>query len=84
MVAKVRKFQKAPQGIARIDPKFGVQELTAKSCQYDGDIFLTMRSGNRMIAFSLTFEEFDDLVEVIEKLDTSTEADDSEDTLTAP
>ena len=70
-MATERRFTKVNQGIARLDDKFGVQEIIVKPCQHDGDVFLTIRSGGRMIAFSLTFEEFDDLTDIVDKLDKS-------------
>lgn len=58
-----KEFTSTPNGIARIHHQFGTQEVTVKPCQKGGDLFLTMRSGERMIALSLLDAEFDDLVE---------------------
>lgn len=56
-------FQETNVGLARIHSQFGPQEITAKPCQKDGDVFLTIRSGERMIALSLTFDECEKIEE---------------------
>jgi hypothetical protein len=69
VVEKAVRFSETNSGLARIDSKYGVQEVTIKPCQHDGDVFFTMRSGPRMIAFSITFEEFDHIAKIIDDID---------------
>lgn len=52
--------------------------MIAKHCMQQGDVFITMRSGQRMIAFSLTYDEFDAIADVVDAL--AEAGEDSKDT----
>ena len=60
-------WARSGNSLYRPHPKYGVQEIRVQPCQKGGAAFVTFRSGERFVGFSLDRDALSDLVDVLAK-----------------